>query len=242
MTPMHEIMTDSIGIFNQKYIDMGANSQRKYPNEAAIRFLAENFLHIPTELRSEIRILDLVCGSGSNLWVYEREGFEAHGIDGSLNGLLIAKKVVASFLFTGSKTHLTNANLVSLPYQESTFNAAVDVVTLQHLNQNEGHQALSEIYRALRSGGKLFSFRLSQGSGIYTKLRQSASWLDEFTVANIPDGLPLADNGPTAFWSVDHANQELTAIGFINIKITKSSRTYKDSEIIEYLEINAMKA
>lgn len=103
-------------------------------------------------MRSEIRILDLGCGSGSNLWVYEREGFEAHGIDGSLNSLLTAKKVVASFLNTGFKTHLTNGNLVSLPYQESTFNTAVDVVSLQHLNQNEGHQALSEIYRVLRSG------------------------------------------------------------------------------------------
>ena len=239
---MREIMSDSIGIFNQKYIDEGASSQRKYPNEAAIRFLAENFLHIPIELRSEIRILDLGCGSGSNLWVYEREGFEAHGIDGSLNGLLTAKKVVASFLNTGFKTHLTNGNLVSLPLRGSTFDAAVDVVSLQHLNQNEGHQALSEIYRALRSWGKLFSFRLSQGSSIYNRLRQSASWLDEFTVANIPDGLPLADNGPTAFWSVDHANQELTAIGFNNIQITKSSRTYKDSQIVEYLEINTMKA
>jgi ubiquinone/menaquinone biosynthesis C-methylase UbiE len=193
-------------------------------------------------LRSEIRILDLGCGSGSNLLVYEREGFEAHGIDGSLNGLLTAKKVVASFLNTGFKTHLTNANLISLPYKESTFNTTVDVVSLQHPNSDEGQLALLEIHRVLKSGGKLFSFRLSQGSGIYTKLRESASWLDEITVANIPDGLPLADNGPTAFWSVDHAEQELTAIGFVNISITKLSRTYKDSQMVEYLEINAMKA
>jgi len=238
---MREIKNNSIEIFDKQYIDNGVNSQRRYPNEAAIRFLAANFFILPIELRKSIRTLDLGCGSGSNLWVYEREGFEAHGIDGSLNGLLTAKKVVASFLNTRFKTHLTNGNLVSLPYQESTFNTAVDVVSLQHLNQDESHQALSEIYRVLRSGGKLFSFRLSQGSGIYTKLRQSASWLDEITVANIPDGLPLANNGPTAFWSVDHVNQELTAIGFNNIQITKSSRTYKDSQIVEYLEINAVK-
>ena len=53
----------------------------KYPGEELIRFIARNFYAAPN--RKDIRILEVGCGTGANLWFLAKEGFNAFGIDGS---------------------------------------------------------------------------------------------------------------------------------------------------------------
>ena len=53
----------------------------QYPGEDLIRFVARNFYAVAD--RSATRILEVGCGPGANLWFLAREGFAAHGIDGS---------------------------------------------------------------------------------------------------------------------------------------------------------------
>ena len=53
----------------------------KYPGEDLIRFVARNFYGVPD--RSAIRLLEVGCGPGANLWFMAREGFTVYGIDGS---------------------------------------------------------------------------------------------------------------------------------------------------------------
>ena len=237
------IMNRSIEHFDQQYVVQGVNSQRRYPNEAVIRFLAANYFGLPLEKRRITRILDLGCGSGSNLMVFNQEGFNTHGIDGSLTGLTLAKQAMSRHEKSATNdVNLTNGDFSFLPYRTSAFDAVIDVVSLQHLNSTDLSNALKEIYRVLKPGGsRFFSFRLSQGSSIFKDLKQSGVWLDEDTLANIPSGFPLANSGPVSFWSVDDAIQEFTENGFGSIRISKSSRTYEDHQFIEYLEISAIK-
>jgi ubiquinone/menaquinone biosynthesis C-methylase UbiE len=236
-------MNRSIEHFDQQYVVKGANSQRRYPNEAVIRFLAANYFSLPSEQRKITRILDLGCGSGSNLMVVNEEGFDSHGIDGSLTGLTLAKQAMSRIeKCETNETRLTNGNFSFLPYRTNTFDAVIDVVSLHHLNSNDLSIALKEIYRVLKTGGsRFFSFRLSQGSSIFKDLKQSGVWLDEVTLENIPSGFPLANSGPVSFWSVDNAIQEFTENGFGSVRISKSSRTYEDNQFVEYLEISAIK-
>ena len=90
-------MTEAIRIFDQKYVGQGASSQRRYPNESFIRFMSSNYFPLSYESRKKLRILDLGCGAGSNLWVLDKEGFEVHGIDGSLQGLVLSKETTSFF-------------------------------------------------------------------------------------------------------------------------------------------------
>ena len=55
-------------------------SGNRYPEPILIRLIAKNFFRIKT--RKKIKILDLGCGEGANLWFLAREGFDAYGIDG----------------------------------------------------------------------------------------------------------------------------------------------------------------
>jgi ubiquinone/menaquinone biosynthesis C-methylase UbiE len=169
------------------------------------------------------------------------EGFESHGIDGSIDGLKLVEKN-ASFLYRLEQGFLlANGNLISLPYRDKSFDAAIDVVSLQHFNFSHVLVALSESYRVLKFGGSLFSFRLSQGSSMYYEIQSKARWLDEFTVEEIPVGYPLAGNGPTSFWSEEEVKRELTAVGYSSVAITKVSRTDSELQVVEYLAITKIK-
>ena len=57
------------------------NEWGKYPSLAVVRFVARNFYKVPN--RKDIRILELGCGTGANLWYCARERFSVIGLDGS---------------------------------------------------------------------------------------------------------------------------------------------------------------
>src|SRR5438105_645758 len=61
----------------------------RYPGEDLIRFVARNFYKAPS--RSSVRILEVGCGPGANLWYMAREGFSVFGIDGAPTALELAR-------------------------------------------------------------------------------------------------------------------------------------------------------
>lgn len=73
----------SIACFDQQYRAHGMRSQRSYPNESLIQFIAGRYFALPMTERRRIRILEVGCGSGTNLWMLAKEGFEVYGLDSS---------------------------------------------------------------------------------------------------------------------------------------------------------------
>ena len=53
----------------------------KYPAIDVVRFVARHFYRAAD--RQRVRILEIGCGTGANLWYLAREGFDAVGLDGS---------------------------------------------------------------------------------------------------------------------------------------------------------------
>ncbi len=66
----------------------------KYPSEDVIRFVARNFYTVPE--RDAIRILEVGCGPGANVWYIAKEGFSAYGIDGSTTAITICRQRMAA--------------------------------------------------------------------------------------------------------------------------------------------------
>ena len=52
-----------------------------HPPEELVRFIARNFGSVPD--REAVRVLEVGCGTGANLWYAAKEGFTIAGIDGS---------------------------------------------------------------------------------------------------------------------------------------------------------------
>jgi ubiquinone/menaquinone biosynthesis C-methylase UbiE len=165
----------------RSYAADGINAQRRYPNEELIRFLSRNFFKLAREERARISILDAGCGSCSNLWMIAREGFDAHGVDLSPQALRLGRQTLMEW---GVHAQLKAGNLLSLPYDDRSFDAVVDVVASYLLNLAEFNRYLTEVARVLKTSGRFFLFTPSTESDAF-KNYAPAEKIDEFTLNGV---------------------------------------------------------
>ena len=117
------------------------------------------------------------------------------------------------------------------------FDVVIDVVSLQHLPLVHALHALAEVARVLKPGGEFFSIRLSEKCNNVGATNR----IDEATLFNIDDHtMPLANNRPTAFWSIALVNKLHEAAGIKVSSIEKVSRTYNSGMFVEYLAITSI--
>ncbi|MEH8164670.1 class I SAM-dependent methyltransferase [Aeromonas allosaccharophila] len=221
--------------FEELYRERGAASQRRYPNESLVGFMAAHYFSLSAEQRRSCRILELGCGSGANIWMLAREGFDAWGVDLSPCGIALCRDVLASW---NVQARLAVGSMTKLPYEDEFFDAMVDVVSMQHLTLMQHQETIAEIHRCLKPGGRIFSYHLGRNSSVCQEA--NVVWLDDITVADIPAGYPLAGNGQTSFLDVSHAS--ILFKDFKNATIDIVQRNYTSSHSkVEYLVIMAEK-
>ena len=162
---MMKSIDKTIKIFDEQYQSHGLSAQRRYPNESLIQFLASRYFRLSELERKLTRILEVGCGSGANLWMMAKEGFDTHGMDSSIKSLELACNHLAEKW--GVEAGLREGSFTKLPYEQSYFDVLVDVVSLQHINLEDSRLALQEICRVLKPDGVFFSYRLSDHSVMY---------------------------------------------------------------------------
>ncbi|MGH8046936.1 MAG: class I SAM-dependent methyltransferase [Chthoniobacterales bacterium] len=223
-------------IIEEHYKRLGAAYQRKYPNEQFIVFLGMNFFSMPVGERGAIKVLELGSGSGANLWVVAREGFQAHGIDYSPAAVQFCREAMEKW---GVAADVRLGDITALPYADDEFGIIFDVVSIQHLNWKQHLDAWREAHRCLKPGGAFFSYHLGENS---TPLNARPEMVDHCTAANIPKGLPLENNGNLCFLSANEVRRALGEIGFSRINIERLQRSYNNQmQFVEYLCISAWK-
>jgi 2-polyprenyl-3-methyl-5-hydroxy-6-metoxy-1,4-benzoquinol methylase len=232
-------LNDSIDRFDQLFQSRGVKAQRTYPNEAMIQFIALNWFSLGFEQRKSIRILEVGCGSGANLWMLAKEGFSVFGLDSSEAGLAIARDHLQGKW--GVEANLECGSVTALSYEAGFFDAVIDVVTLQHLNLRDSESALSEIRRVLKPDGLFFSYRISDCSSAF--LNSGGKFVDAVTVDNIANTeMPLNNSGPISFWGGALARKMYLEQGFIIESLDRVSRSYGNGKTcVEYLAISAKK-
>lgn len=114
------------------------------------------------------------------------------------------------------------------------------MVSLQHLNLDDSHLALQEVHRILKQDGAFFSYRLSDHSVMYD--HSGGGVIDAATVDNIADPTqPLANNGPTTFWSPALTRMMYSKANLSVEVIERIGRTYFSGAYVEYLAISGKK-
>jgi SAM-dependent methyltransferase len=222
--------------FDEQYHRLGMRAQRAYPNESLIQFIAGAFFALSDDERRKVRILELGCGSGANLWMLAKERFDCYGIDSSAKAIALATAHLTQKW--GVEAKLEVGSFAKLPYQSQFFDAVIDVVSLQHLDLAASTPALDEVARVLKPSGRFFSYRLSDHSTIFA--HEGAEHIDAATLRNIRlPTLPLANNGPISFWSPVIASQMYQRSGLSIHSLEKFARTYQSGVMIEYLSIAA---
>jgi SAM-dependent methyltransferase len=128
----------------------------QYPPEELVRFMARAFPD--ARQREGVRVLEVGCGPGANLWYLVREGFVVSGIDGSAHAIAAARRRLRTESLTDrSMPELRVGNFAVLPWADQTFDAVIDIEAIVHNPMAVIGAVLSEIWRVLKPGGRVFA-------------------------------------------------------------------------------------
>jgi len=194
-----------------------------YPPEELIRFVARHFGALAD--RSQVRVLEVGCGPGPNVWYLAREGYQVAGIDGSATAIRRAReRLVEEGLSSASETFdLRVGNFVNLPWPDGAFDAVVDVAALYANTVADIRQTIGEIHRTLKPDGLFFGKMF----GVETTGSDSGELVEPGTRRGLTHG-PCAGNEIAHFFSY----QELQALfrDFSSVAIDSMLRTEHKGE------------
>jgi len=135
-------------IWETKY---AAGHAQRYPWDCVVSFV---FRHAPRDRpRADVRVLEVGCGTGSNLWFAAREGFAVAGVDASVSAIAAAQKRFDAERLQGD---FQVADFTRLPFADETFDLVVDRCALTCCDRFAAHSATAEINRVLKSRGRFF--------------------------------------------------------------------------------------
>lgn len=135
-------------IWDEKY---AAGHFQRYPWDVVVSFI---FRHYPRHKpRGQVRILEVGCGTASNLWFAAREGFQVYGIEGSESAVHAA---LLRFETEGLTADLRVGDFTQLPFESEQFDLVIDRGSLVCCNYQSAKVAIREIHRVLLPEGHFF--------------------------------------------------------------------------------------
>ena len=205
----------------------------KYPSLDFIRFIARNFYQ--SKDRKSLKILEVGCGPGANLWYMAREGFTVYGIDGSKTAISQARKRLNQEC-PGWSGELRIGDITELPFDDSFFDAVVDFEAIYCNSFDNSKIIYSELARVTRKGGKLFTQTFATdcwGDKTGEKAGIHSAWI-------VSEG-PLLNKGYARFTEYEEI-EELTG-GFSTNEVELLTRTMggRKHEVKEWVIIGEKK-
>lgn len=127
-----------------------------YPPEELIRFMARNFQSVAD--KSAVRVLEIGCGPGPNIWYLVREGYTVAGIDGSPTAIRQTRERLAAEGLPDTSLHveLNVGDFSRLPWPAESFDAVIDIASLYANPVQKIVASLAEVRRVLKPGGHFF--------------------------------------------------------------------------------------
>ncbi|MGZ5179942.1 MAG: class I SAM-dependent methyltransferase [Ramlibacter sp.] len=205
----------------------------QYPGEDVIRFVKREFGAAPD--RGRVRLLEVGCGAGANLWFMAREGFGVRGVEGSPTAVRLAEERLdrecPGWRAAGGRIDAGDMARVDAP--AGSFDAVLDVVAVCYAGFDDAARIYAELARVTRPGGRLFSRTFARGC-----------W-GEGTGAPAGPGMwqcaegPLAGLGATRFTGEDEVPALLGPDWRVD-RIERATQTEDDRRHeIRYLQIHA---
>jgi SAM-dependent methyltransferase len=227
--------------YQSDYQTKGFGAQRLFPNEELCRFMGRHYFPKSLENRKSINVLDVGCGSGSNLWMIAREGFNAYGLDLSAEATKLCAQMLDKY---ECSAQLHVASMTDLPYDDNSMDVIVDVFSSNCLSAQLGQAFLQEVYRVLKPNGRFFSYFPSKNSHAWSKADPN-DIIDKDTLRGITrlDSPFYGNNYPFRFLLPDEYEARLADIGMQTRYKETVSRTYRNGlEYFEFVVIEGVNA
>ena len=164
---------------------------QRYPWDFVVSFV---FRYAPKhKARKEVNILEVGCGTASNLWFAAREGFRVAGIDASASAIAYGRK---RFLEDGLTGDLRIGDFSELPFENQIFDMVIDRGAIVCTGLSTAEKTIAEIGRVLKKNGVFLFNPYSEHHSGYSAGKKSA---DNLTV-DIAEGT-LTGVGQICFYS-----------------------------------------
>lgn len=194
---------------------------------------------IPPSERKSIRVLEVGCGSGANLWMIAKEGFDAFGQDLSAEALVLCADMMAYY---GVRAQLQVSDMTQTAYPDKHFDVIVDVFSSYCLNENSYRRFAAEMRRLLRPRGVLFTYAPSKTSDAF-KEHHPSTLIDSSTLNGVHrENSPFFGNYyPFRFSSIEEIDLALRSEGFQIQYSELVGRTYRNGrEYFEFVVVEAV--
>jgi SAM-dependent methyltransferase len=120
---------------------------------------------------SGVRILDVGCGTGRWTRRFHELGLHAVGVDATPAMLILARKRATDSPLLAGEAH-------RLPIANAQFDCVTDVTVVQHIPRPSQPQAIAEMVRVLKPGGRLILMELIRGKGVHIFPRAPQGWIE----------------------------------------------------------------
>ena len=180
--------TNAETIWEQVY--QAGRQRNRWPWDAVVSFLhyAERRLD-----KTELRVLEVGCGTGSNLLAAQQRGHVVAGLDASPTAISLAREA----LNLRESSEIVVGDFADLPWPDGSFDVIIDRAALTTAPPSSLVLALAEARRCLRLGGLLYfnPYSLSHGAA---RFAQPTEIEGVHHLAKAPSGY-LRDLGDVSF-------------------------------------------
>jgi SAM-dependent methyltransferase len=190
----------------------------RYPPEELVRFMGRRYAAVAN--KSVVRVLDIGCGPGANLWYLAREGYDIAGIDGSPTAIHQARERlnVDGLIGPERKTDLQAGNFAHLPWPDGSFDTVIDIESISMNRCDVIADALSEAHRVLKPGGVYFAKMF----GMETTGYEAGTEVEPGTMRDPEEG-PCAGFGHVHFFSETELPDRFSAFTELSLDWVKRS-------------------
>lgn len=116
-------------------------------------------------------VLDVGCGTGIHLELYQRYGCSLHGIDSSPSMLEVAKTRL------GNDADLQLGDATQIPHKDEVFDLVICMLTLHEMGDTVRGHVIGEIKRVLKNDGRILFIDFHAG-----KSRPIKGWLTKIVI------------------------------------------------------------
>lgn len=121
-----------------------------YPYDEVVAWFSARYPQ--PEQRKQVRVLELGCGAGNNLWFLARAGFSCAGIEVSAAAIDFAAARLAA---EGLIAELKLGSFTELPFAAQSFYVVLDRGSLAAVSMPAAQRAIAQAARVLAPGGVL---------------------------------------------------------------------------------------
>jgi len=116
-------------------------------------------------------VLDVGCGTGIHLEIYQRYGCKLYGIDTSQSMLELARARL------GESAELRLTDAIEIPYEAGFFDLVICMLALHEMDEGRRGKVIGEIKRVLKPDGRILFIDFHAGSP-----RPLRGWLSKLVI------------------------------------------------------------